>query len=433
MRWRDSMLEYLPAHARESGVVFAGDVLSKFLTFLITILLLKLVTPAEYALYGVFIAVLPTVNQFTDSGLSSSIVRFQALYQHHDPDRATAHLRVAWMVKWAALLPTAALLFVCAPMLAELVFPLPGAAHAIRLVSLGVVGNGLYEFMQAVFQSRQRFGTLTAMRLSEGGGKLLFIVAFIGIGAFSLDAVYLAYVIVPTAVSAMGIVLARSMWGRVQVAWRDIAKEMFGFGKWMMLSSFATMFLMRLDLFMIPRMLRDQPDDIGLYAAAARLCIPLIVVTGSVATVFFPKAMALRTMDGMRQYIRKSMQITVPLLVLSVLYAAAVTIGITLFLPKYLGARPLFLVLFIGYAWTIFGNPLTMLVLSINRAHVVTTISIVQLFCTVASHYYFISAMGAMGAAVSTVLMWFLAGAVSLWYLYTHRHAIESATERGQT
>jgi Na+-driven multidrug efflux pump len=127
----------------------------------------------------------------------------------------------------------------------------------------------------------------------------------------------------------------------------------------------------------------------------------------------------------MKSYIRGTFRVTVPLVLLSLIYLAAMLLITPAAFPKYVDAMPYFLVLWIGYAWTILGNPLTILVLSINRADAAMYISLGQLALTVVSHYLFITRLGAMGAAVSTVLMWFLAGTVSLWYLYVNRREIE--------
>ncbi|MDH7514511.1 MAG: oligosaccharide flippase family protein [Bacteroidota bacterium] len=422
----------IPSTARESGIVFAGDVLAKFLTFLITLLLLKLVTPAEYALYGVFITVLATVNQFTDSGLHASFIRFFALYEKTDKHRAWAHLRFAWRVKIIAIVGTGILLFCTAPILAVHVFRMPALAFPFRLLSVGVVGSGIFEFSQAVFQARQEFARLTALRVMESFGKIGVIVAGILGGMFSLNLVYSAYVTVPFVVGLAGAVSIRKEPDFASYGWKEIGREVVTFGRWMMLTSFSTMFLMRIDMFMLPPLLSNQPDEIGHYAAAVRLCTPLIVLTGSVSTVFFPKAMALRCLDDMRHYVRRTLQVTLPLIGLSMIYGAVIVLMIPSMFPNYTPSIPLFSILFIGYAWTIFGNPLTTLVLSIGRASAAAMISFVQLCLTVFSHYLFIRWLGALGAALSTVLIWSIAGTVSLLYLYRHRHEIENITIPGK-
>jgi O-antigen/teichoic acid export membrane protein len=132
----------------------------------------------------------------------------------------------------------------------------------------------------------------------------------------------------------------------------------------------------------------------------------------------------------MRGYIKRSLQVTLPLIAISTIYGVGVVLIIPVFFPAYAPSVPLFAVLFIGYAWTLFGNPLTTLVLSINRAKTVAAISFAQLIATVISHYFFISAYGVMGAAVSTVIVWFAAGSFSLGYLHRHRDEIEKREKR---
>jgi Na+-driven multidrug efflux pump len=118
---------------------------------------------------------------------------------------------------------------------------------------------------------------------------------------------------------------------------------------------------------------------------------------------------------------------------IGLLYLVAMYFATPAFFPKYSASIPLFSVLFIGYAWTIIGNPLTMLMLSINRARIATYVALGQLVLTVVSHYYFITVMGSMGAAVSSVLVWFAAGSVSMLYIYVHRHEIGRAVPEKQS
>ncbi len=424
------MIDVLPLKAGEGGVVFAGDIVSKFLTFLITLILFRLVTPADYKLYGVFITLLATLSQFTDSGLHQSFIRFYALNRHTNPGRAEAYLQVSFRVKCLFILFTALIVYLGAEVIAVRFLSTPELVGPTRLLALAVAANGMFEFLQSVFQAGQQFRMLTGMRVSEGIGKLLLIVITIPAGMFSLHGVYWAYIITPLVI---GIWVIHSAGITIHLpagpSWRRIGHDMFTFGRWMMLTSFATMFLMRIDVFMITSILSGNDTESGLYIAATRLCTPLVVFAGSVVTIFFPKAMELRSMAHMKAYIRASLRVTIPLAFISLVYLGILTFIIPTHFPNYSGAIPLFAVLSVGYVWTILGNPLTLLVLSINKAWVASVISVIQLGVTAFSHYWFIHAMGAMGAAVSTVLIWFAAGIVSLVYLYKHRHAIEKVGE----
>jgi len=409
------------------GIVFIGDIFSKLLTFTITIILFELVSPVEYRIYGFFLTALATINQFTDSGLHQSLIRFYSLYYLKQTQRAEQHLIFALKSKCVILVFTAVLVFLGADSIANKIFYTPELGGPIKLLSAGILGSGIYEFFQAYFQARQEFRQLTFLRVFEGAGKLFFILVSILIASFSLNVVFLAYIIIPLVVGTLAVFM---FWRQqrtlnIHAELRGIGKEIFRFGKWMMLTSFVTMFLRNLDIFMITSMLANDPYNVGLYNAAVRLCTPLIVITGSVATVFFPKAMAIRSKTEMKIYITESLRVTVPLTMLSLIYLVCVSIGVPLIFPNYQGVVPLFLLLFVGYAWTIIGNPLTMLVLSINKAEVVSFISFVQLILTVLSHYVLIHWFGVIGAAISTVLLWFLSGGYSLYYLSKNMDEID--------
>ncbi len=420
----------IPLGARDAGIVFCGDVSSKFLTFLITLSMLALLTPEEYKLYGLFITVLAAINQFTDSGLHQSFIRFYALYKRNDPARAQAHYQFAIKTKGVIMVVTAILLFAGADTIAVTLLRTPELVSPLRIMTAAIAGGGLMEFILAVLQARQEFIRFTFIRILEAAIKTGVIYAAILFSAFSLTIVYVSYAIAPLVVAVIALWFVSSLRNRVEYDWKDIGREVLGFGKWMMITSFATMFLMRLDVFMISPMLADRPEEAGLYIAATKLCTPLIVLAGSVSTVFFPKAMELRTLPEMRRYIGRTFAVSLPVTGLGLMYMIAMYFVTPAYFPNYTASLPLFAVLFIGYAWTIIGNPITMLMLSIGHERMGTWIALGQLLLTVVSHYWFIAHMGSMGAAVSSVLVWFVAGIVSMLYIYMHRKEVETAAEK---
>lgn len=428
MRWLPDLKARFPSLMRAGGIVFAGDVLSKFLTFLITIFLLRVVTPADYMLFGVFITILAACNQLTDLGLHQSFVKFYAYYRGVDDRRAQAHLALGFRLKAVMTIATSVVMFFAAPVLARSVFLNGQLELPIRVVGIAVASNGIHEFLQAVFQGRQEYGILTAIRLIEAVGKVIAIYLLFMVFHRSIDSVYIVYALAPIPAILLAVsYLRRDLFDSGGHAPREIFSELFQFGRWMMVASFATMLLMRIDVFMVTPMLSSTPDEVGYYAAAVRLCTPLIVLAGSVSTVFYPKAMALRNYEELRQYVRRTLKVTLPMAGVSLLYLGAVVFAAPHLFPKYVAALPIFAVLWCGYVWTILGNPLTMLVMSINKASTVAAIGMAQLALTIVSHAVFIRHFRGMGAAVSTLLMWLLAGTASLAYLYMHRRSIDTA------
>ena len=150
----EALLQRLPRGARDASVVFFGDVSSKFLTFLISLSMLGMLTPKEYLLYGLFITVLAAVNQFTDSGLHQSFIRFYALYKLDNPERAQAYYQFTLRVKIAITLFASVLLYLGAGVLANDILQTPNFETPLRIMTIAVAGGGMMEYILAVLQAR---------------------------------------------------------------------------------------------------------------------------------------------------------------------------------------------------------------------------------------------------------------------------------------
>lgn len=403
--------------------MLAGDVVAKAITFAISLVLLNVLAPGEYITFGLFMTVVAIVVQFSDSGLNQSFIRFFSLYKDTNPARANAHLHFAARFKLGIFVLLGVALYFTASIISSSLDH-PELTSGIQLLAIGLTGIGIFEFSLSVQQARQEFTRMAVLRVAEAVLKIGFILVFIVQGTFTLTNVYQAYSFVPIAVALFILFGTNIFRVKEQYSTKEIGSELLGFGKWVAFSSFATMFLQHIDTLIAAKLLPDA--DAGIYYAARRLCIPLQVLTGSIVTVFFPKAMALQSLDDLRKYIRSSFKVSVPVAALTVLYLIAVLLAVPVFFPAYTDSIPLIIVLYFGWIWTLVGNPITILLLSLNRANVATYISFGQLIVTGVMHWYFATYFGAMGVAVSSLFVWLLAGCVTYAFIYKYRHQIET-------
>jgi O-antigen/teichoic acid export membrane protein len=342
------------------------------------------------------------------------------LYFRDNRKRADAHFHLAIRIKVGMLAASGLLMYFAAEPLAHLT-GYPELTEGYRFLSVGIVGIGFFEFFQAVFQARQDFKQLTILRVSEAACKIGFIYLFIAQSSFSLTTIYLAYATVPLGLVLLVFAISKKLHVSASYEKREIGKELFSFVKWLMLTTFAMIFLQHLDTLLIAKMYAgDTAKEAGLF----------YVLTAAISTVLFPKAMALSTMLDLKQYVKRTLQITIPLSIASILYVLGLVFLVPVLLPDYAPALPVVYILTVGWVWTIIGNPLTMLMLALNKANIATAVSIVQLMVTIVSHYLFINWLGGIGAAISNVLIWFVFGSYSLWYIYSHRSAIEAVKQQ---
>lgn len=411
----------LPTYAKQGFVVFTGDIIAKVMTFSISILLLKLISIEEIGYYGVFLSILAVVNQFTDLGLHQGVVRFYSLHNQTDAARSQSFIWLAFRCKWFIIPITSVILYFAAPWISMLLVHNDALEHGLRLLSLGLFGTGFFEFSISVLQARQNFKLLTGLRITEAFAKLTYLLVTIYLGVFSLEQVFISYTIIPLFVGTLGLFTSRVFSARIKYPWKELFAELYHFTKWLAVTYMAIMILQHVDMFMVSGLITDNSVDVGLYSAARRLSIPLVVMAGSLTTLFFPKAMGITSHEQMLVYVKQTLKISIPVSVVSLTYLGVLHLVIPWFFVNITGSLPIINWLFAGYIFTILGNPVTILITAMGDTKVVAMINIIQFIVTLILHYVFITQLGSIGAAISSFIIWVIAGTFSFWYIYNNQ------------
>lgn len=126
--------------------------------FVASVIVARLLTPAELGIYGVALAALTLLTAFQNLGFQSFIIRETAM------DRAT--LGTVHTMAVVQALGLALLLYAGAPLLADFLDE-PRVTHALRILSLYAIFVPFETLASGHLQKRGRFDLLTAMALSR--------------------------------------------------------------------------------------------------------------------------------------------------------------------------------------------------------------------------------------------------------------------------
>ncbi len=417
----------LPRYAMEGAIVFSGDVFAKLLTFFISMVLVRFVSPEEYSYFGAFITMVVLFNSMVDLGLNQSIIKFYGKYAKSDPERAQSFVAFIFRLKLVIIPVGAFLLFLAAPALSHRVFHTEALVAPLRLLTLGVIGAGLFEYTMSVLQARQQYKWLSIGRVSESALKFVYVAVFILLGAFSLRQVYIAYTVVQLGIGVAVALMMGLYREKMTRDWKEISTELFRFAKWLVVFSFATIITLRLDMLLVQYLLPENKADVGLYSFANRLAQPLLVLSGSIFTLMNPKAMALKSKRETKHYIRQSFLLTIPVSALSLLYMFVVYFVLPRYAPAYTQAYPAFFVLCVSSIAVILTSPISLLIYTIGKSNVAAGIAVLQLLAMAILDYIFITRFGAIGAALGSLVVWTLSGAVSTVYVYSRQHLFDEA------
>jgi PST family polysaccharide transporter len=303
----------------------------QLLSLLITTILARLVTPAEYGLIGMATVVLIFLRRFADFGTGSAIIQRCELGD-------TQLSSIFW---FNALLGTAlgGLLFVVAPLIARF-YDEPGVQPVVAVLALTLPLQSLAIVPDHLLRRRLQFSRWVVRGLAAVavGGGVGIALALAGGGVWALVGQQLAQ-----AVAAMV-----ALW--LAVKWRPLfsfrfedIREIGGFTSGVVGFNLLNYFVRNTDFLLIGRFL--GPVSLGLYALAYRLMrYPAQTLSGVASQTLFPVFSRMgdeqsRISNAYIRVVRYITVITFPIMVGMALTAEDFLV--TLFGPQWLSAAPL--------------------------------------------------------------------------------------------
>lgn len=181
------------------GWSFAGNAISYGITFVVGIVLARLLTPDEYGLIGIVTVFITVFNALVDSGFSSALIR--------KTDAAEEDYNTAFFTNLAFSIVLYLVLFLCAPVVASF-FDRPKLLTMIRVMGVGLIINAFSSIQHTVLSKRLEF---------EKKSKAAIVAAFISgiVGIWMAVAGYGVWALVAQQLSKE-LVYSILLWGIVK-------------------------------------------------------------------------------------------------------------------------------------------------------------------------------------------------------------------------
>ena len=161
------------------GWSFADNILSQGITFLVGLVLARLLTPQEYGLIGVITIFIAVFNSITDSGFSSALIRKKDAREVDFNTVFLSNLVISFLLFIT--------LFLAAPAIASF-FGQPQLVPLTRVMAVIVIINAFAIIQRTLLVKRVDFKTQTKISLiaSVVSGATGVVMALNGLGVWSL-------------------------------------------------------------------------------------------------------------------------------------------------------------------------------------------------------------------------------------------------------
>jgi O-antigen/teichoic acid export membrane protein len=328
---------------RKQGIrAFFWDLLGKLLTngtgFVITILLARLLTPAEFGQVAMVMVLVGMASIFTDMGLSS------ALIQRQEP--RSVHYSTVFYVNLAAGLALGVITYLSADWIGEF-YGQPELIPLAKVLALLFIFDSFASTQTTILRKQLNYKVLARARFlsSAVSGLPAVLMALYGWGVWSL-------VVQALCASLLYSVLIWA-WSR----WRprlefsiEALRELWGFGFRMFLAGLLDAVVTRIDYLVIGKLF--APATLGIYQRAKSLNNMVTqYASGSLMAVMFPLLSNVQTdVPRIRNIVKNTLCL--------ICFVAFLLLGLL-----YLNANELILLLF-GEKWRASGEFLQILVIS---------------------------------------------------------------------
>ena len=268
-----------------------GVVTSTVIMAVGSIVLTRLMSPAEYGLYGV--ALIPSYMMilFRDWGVNSAMTRFIANFKEAHRDTEARDIILAGLTFEAATgLTLSFASFFSANYIASAIFHRPESASFISIVSVTILSGSLLTAAQSSFVGFERMRLNSLMLVCQSVVKALAGPVLVILGYSVLGAV-IGYTLSFLAAAAISLItlyfrLFRPLANSTKPQMRKTLKAMIRYGVPLSVSSILTGLLMQFYGFMMVSYASDVM--IGNYQAAVNFSVLLTFFTVPISTVLFP-------------------------------------------------------------------------------------------------------------------------------------------------
>lgn len=280
-----------------------------------------------------------------------------------------------------------------------------GAVHPalVRLAALALLTGGLLNYVQTLFEARQRFAMLSLISMVQGLLRAGAIVVLFVTNHLTLWPLIALEVAIPLAVfAAAQRLLPSELRPRLLASLGTYFGRLWRFSRWIAIAAVASTIFLNLDVVLLGHF--RPAAEVGLYGAALALIAKFEVLQNAVLTSAFPEACRYRSRDDLRAYLSRILRIT-----------GFVSIGLLLILPltgtlldvlygaRYAGAALPFAILLVAFAIGLNAQPVAFVLYPLERVRWIAGGDVLQLLFLIGIGLWLIPLAGALGAAVAVL------------------------------
>ncbi len=410
--------------AKDTFILFTGNVGSAFWGFLFTIIVARGLTVSDFGIFSAALNLVIILSSLADIGVSTGSVNFVAEnLARGDTKKANEYIKASFIIRLAIVLVLSLIIFVLAPIVSVRLLATVDPKVAVWAAVLPIF---LFPdlFFQYILQAKRKFLHSTIYDNSFYVARLVFALIYYLTGTLTMTKSFLAF-----GAGFLVTVVFTFIYIKTDFLFSKPAKEeyhkLLRFSGWIAVNRIISSISGRLDITMLAAMAGATVT--GLYSIPSRLATFIIVLSGSFSSVLATRLASFGNKEKERKYIIKSTLALLPIsavIILWIIFAKAFML--ILFGQKYLPAVPIFQALAASQIPFLLTVPaVSAIIYSMKKTVYIGTLSFFQLGAIFVLNFYLIPRYGVFGPTITFAITNLLL-AIYVWALVIRYYWVQA-------
>ena len=326
--------------ARDTYVLFGGNIVSAFLGFLFTLIIARGLSVGDFGVFSAVNNLVTIISSVADIGISAGLVSFVASFTAKgDKENAWRYLKASLVARLVVVSLLSLALLAFAPIVAKRLL----ASSDINMVYWSVVlsfGLMFWGYFPSALQAYKRFVASISVAISLGIIRVLAVGSFFFAGALTLSTSFISFTLGTIMAVVSGIIFLGVSFLIIDTP-GEVYSKLLRFSGWVGVNRIVSAISGRIDLQMLAVFM--GAEVVGQYSIAQRLALFVTVLISSFSVVLATRLAAFDDREKEKGYVIKSTLATLLIVIGVIVWIIIARPFISLlFGVKYLPAVPIF-------------------------------------------------------------------------------------------
>lgn len=396
--WGKAML--FSATAKDTFVLFAGNLGSAFWGFLFTLFAARSMSVAEFGIFSAVLNFVVILSSLADIGISTGSINFVSDHTARgEHEKANEYIKASFLIRLFIVLIISVLVAVFAPFVSKtfLASNDPKLAIWAAIIPIFLFPDLFFPY---ILQAKKKFFHSTLIDNVFYLSRLLFALGFYLVGGLTMDKAFWAFgfgFIVEMILIAF--IVKGDFWHSKPQ--KSEYKNLLKYSGWIGVNRIISSISGRLDIQMLASLAGAVAT--GLYAIPSRLASFISILAGSFSSVLAPRLAGFGNRDSEKKYILKSLLAVLPIAAGIILWIIiAKPFILILFGDKYIESVPVFQALAAAQIPLLFTAPsVSAIVYSMKKTIYIGAFSFFQVVAIFVLNLIFIPKYGVFGPTIT--------------------------------